>query len=83
MLNMIGEQFEDADEVNGAVVSVRVRGDRLALWTKHSKAKEAQERIGTFLKLSLGIPPAEPLGYIGHSEAAANRAAKYVSTFEC
>lgn len=47
LLMMIGEQFEDAsDEVRGAVVNIRPKGDKLALWTGHSDRREETTRIG-------------------------------------
>ena len=45
---MIGEQFEDAsDEVRGAVVNIRPKGDKLALWTGHYDRREETTRIGS------------------------------------
>lgn len=34
MLGLIGETLEDDDEITGAVVSIRTKGDRIAMWTK-------------------------------------------------
>lgn len=42
----IGENFEFPDQVNGAVASVRSRGDRLALWTKNWKNEEETLNVG-------------------------------------
>lgn len=39
---MIGEQFEYGDEICGAVVSVRAKQERIALWTKNAANEEAQ-----------------------------------------
>lgn len=40
LMALIGEQFDDADEICGVVASVRQRQDKLALWTK-TAANEA------------------------------------------
>jgi translation initiation factor 4E len=50
VLAMIGEQFEDSDEICGAVVSIRPKRCRLALWTRNSNNEQAQLRIGAGLK---------------------------------
>jgi translation initiation factor 4E len=53
---MIGEQFEtSSDEVCGAVVNIRQKGDKLALWTGHYDRREDVTRIGTMLKERLQL----------------------------
>lgn len=39
---MIGEQFEYGDEICGAVVSVRAKQERVAIWTKNASNEAAQ-----------------------------------------
>ena len=39
---MIGEQFEYGDHICGAVVSLRPRHIKIALWTKNAGNREAQ-----------------------------------------
>lgn len=39
---MIGEQFEESDEICGAVVSVRRGQDKIAIWTKTASNEAAQ-----------------------------------------
>lgn len=39
---MIGEQFEYGDEICGAVVNVRARQEKIALWTKNAANEAAQ-----------------------------------------
>jgi translation initiation factor 4E len=39
---MIGEQFEEGDEICGAVVSVRRSQDKIAIWTKTASNEAAQ-----------------------------------------
>lgn len=41
---MIGEQFESGDEICGAVVNVRARGDKISVWTKNAANEAAQVR---------------------------------------
>jgi len=39
---MIGEQFDEGDEICGAVVSVRRAQDKIAIWTKTASNEAAQ-----------------------------------------
>jgi translation initiation factor 4E len=39
---MIGEQFDYGDEICGAVVSVRGKQERIAIWTKNAANEAAQ-----------------------------------------
>lgn len=39
---LIGEQFDEAEEICGVVVSVRQRQDKLALWTKNAANEAVQ-----------------------------------------
>lgn len=39
---MIGEQFDHGDEICGAVVNVRARQEKIALWTKDATNEAAQ-----------------------------------------
>lgn len=47
---MIGDQFDDADDICGVVVSRRESTNRLGLWVKHADDKDAVKRIGKQLK---------------------------------
>lgn len=42
LLAMIGEQFDYGDEICGAVVNVRARQEKIALWTKNAPNEAAQ-----------------------------------------
>ena len=47
LLALVGDQFiDDSPFVNGAVISVRAKGDKIGLWTKTAKDMELQKRIG-------------------------------------
>lgn len=48
---LIGEQFEESDEICGVVASVRQRQDKLALWTKNATNEAAQVRLYFYLYL--------------------------------
>jgi len=46
-LSLIGDQYgEDAPHVNGCVVSIRSKGDRISLWTRDWRNAEVTRRIG-------------------------------------
>ena len=51
---LIGEQFDEADEICGVVASVRQRQDKLALWTK-TATNEAAQVLSLFLYFFLFI----------------------------
>ncbi|KAJ3678532.1 hypothetical protein LUZ60_002335 [Juncus effusus] len=46
MMALIGEQFDEAEEICGVVASVRQRQDKLALWTKNASNEAVQTSIG-------------------------------------
>ncbi|KAI9350165.1 putative eukaryotic initiation factor 4E [Obelidium mucronatum] len=72
MLSVIGENFEDADEILGAVVSVRRHGNRIALWTKSYNDGEKCIRVGTAWKKALNYTAEEVLGFQAHTDAMAH-----------
>ncbi|KAJ8761977.1 hypothetical protein K2173_006579 [Erythroxylum novogranatense] len=75
LLAMIGEQFDYGDEICGAVVSVRVRQDKIALWTKNASNEAAQLSIGRQWKEFLNCN--EPMRFMFHEDAQKHgRAAK-------
>lgn len=58
MLLIIGEDFnnpEEASLINGAVVSIRFKEDRIALWTGDSSQGQNQRAIGQQLKTRLNL----------------------------
>ncbi|XP_031479372.1 BTB/POZ domain-containing protein NPY3-like isoform X2 [Nymphaea colorata] len=46
LMALIGEQFEEGDEICGVVASVRQRQDKIALWTKTAANEATQISIG-------------------------------------
>ncbi|XVF25560.1 hypothetical protein REPUB_Repub13aG0222500 [Reevesia pubescens] len=67
LLALIGEQFEYGDEICGAVVSVRTRQDKIAMWTKNAANETAQISIGKQWKELLDYN--ESIGFIFHEDA--------------
>ncbi|KAH6834631.1 Eukaryotic initiation factor 4E protein [Perilla frutescens var. hirtella] len=46
LMALIGEQFDETDEICGVVASVRQKQDKLSLWTKTAANEAAQMGIG-------------------------------------
>jgi len=46
LMALIGEQFDESEEICGVVASVRQRQDKLALWTKSASNEPVQMSIG-------------------------------------
>lgn len=68
VLGLIGEQLDEKDEVTGAVVSVKPRGDRIALWVRSREGKERAEGLGKRLMhlLELGEEPGLMVEFSDH-----------------
>lgn len=69
LLAMIGEQFCEPSEICGAVVSVRQKQHRIALWTKSASNEADQMAIGRHFKNILEMPDNEKIGYLVHDDA--------------
>ncbi|CDP14577.1 unnamed protein product [Coffea canephora] len=75
LLALIGEQFDYGDEICGAVVNVRSRQEKIALWTKNAANETAQISIGKQWKDFLDYN--DQTGFIFHEDAKKlDRAAK-------
>ncbi|GJN20821.1 hypothetical protein PR202_gb08244 [Eleusine coracana subsp. coracana] len=46
LMALIGEQFDETEDICGIVASVRPRGDKLALWTRTASNEAVQVNIG-------------------------------------
>ncbi|CAH1113723.1 unnamed protein product [Psylliodes chrysocephalus] len=68
ILCLIGEAFENSDEVCGAVVNIRHKGDKIAVWTADAQNGNAVLEIGRKLKERLHIPARVMLGYQLHKD---------------
>ena len=56
LLSLIGSQYDkENDLINGTVVNVRYKVDKLSLWTKHYKEEKSQYKIGKRFKRILGV----------------------------
>ncbi|KAG4945741.1 hypothetical protein JHK82_041787 [Glycine max] len=67
LLAMIGEQFDHGDEICGAVVNVRSRQEKIAIWTKNASNEAAQVSIGKQWKEFLDYN--DTIGFIFHEDA--------------
>lgn len=47
LLCLIGEMFDEySDEVCGAVINIRTKGDKIAIWTREAENQEGVTHIG-------------------------------------
>lgn len=74
LMALIGEQFDDADEICGVVASVRQRQDKLALWTKTATNEAAQMGIGRKWKEIIDVNDKITYGF--HDDSRRERSAK-------
>ncbi|KAF3968689.1 hypothetical protein ACB098_02G091800 [Castanea mollissima] len=74
MMALIGEQFDEADEICGVVASVRQRQDKLALWTRTAANEATQMSIGRKWKEIIDIT--DKITYSFHDDSKRERSAK-------
>lgn len=56
LLCLIGETFgDDGLHVNGAVISIRAKGDKIGVWLSDTSAADSVVRTGERIKEKLGI----------------------------
>jgi len=69
---LIGEHADHhAYQVNGAVVNMRNKGDKLAVWLADANNSESITRIGKMIKERLGIPAEQTISFSIHAEEKA------------
>jgi len=69
LLCMIGEAFDEhSDDICGAVVQIRSKGDKLGLWTADVKHQDAIMKIGRTIRERLNLHPRNMIGYEAHSD---------------
>nr|ADD38879.1 Eukaryotic translation initiation factor 4E [Lepeophtheirus salmonis] len=69
MLCLIGESFDEYSEIiNGAVVSVRPRHDKIAIWLGDASKGNMIITIGKKVKERLGIEKQTTLGFEAHDD---------------
>ncbi|KAJ6988712.1 eukaryotic translation initiation factor-like isoform X1 [Populus alba x Populus x berolinensis] len=74
LMALIGEQFDEPDEICGVVASVRQRQDKLALWTKAAANEAAQMSIGRKWKEIIDVN--DKITYSFHDDSKRERNAK-------
>lgn len=71
LLCLIGEIFEPhSDEICGAVVNIRAKGDKLAIWTGNAEKKLPVMTIGKNMRVQLSIPRHAPLEFQAHKDTS-------------
>lgn len=51
VMGLIGEEIDENDEITGAVVSTRPRGDRIQIWTRMTSVDECNELAKKLIKI--------------------------------
>ncbi|XP_072924101.1 eukaryotic translation initiation factor 4E-like isoform X3 [Hemitrygon akajei] len=71
LLCLIGEAFDEySNDVCGAVINVRAKGDKIAIWTCDTENEAAVLHIGKIYKERLGLPVKVVIGYQAHADTA-------------
>merc|ERR1719499_1492085 len=66
LLRMIGDHFEDADEIVGLILSRRSKGYRFSLWIKTASDQEARKRMGRQLREWCKLDPSTRIQFRSH-----------------
>ncbi|CAI0436920.1 unnamed protein product, partial [Linum tenue] len=74
LMALIGEQFDESEEICGVVASVRQRQDKLALWTKTAANESVQMGIGR--KWKDIIDTTDKITYSFHDDSRKERSVK-------
>ncbi|KAL6185173.1 hypothetical protein ACLB2K_041308 [Fragaria x ananassa] len=74
LMALIGEQFDEGDEICGVVASVRQRHDKLSLWTRNAANEAAQMSIGRKWKEMIDVT--DKISYSVHEDSKKDRSAK-------
>ncbi|XP_019361493.1 PREDICTED: eukaryotic translation initiation factor 4E type 1B [Gavialis gangeticus] len=71
LLCLIGESFgEYSSEVCGAVINIRAKGDKIAVWTCEAEDRDGVTHIGRVYKERLGLSSKVVIGYQAHADTA-------------
>ncbi|XP_040830367.1 eukaryotic translation initiation factor 4E type 1B [Ochotona curzoniae] len=71
LLCLIGESFEEhSREVCGAVLNIRTKGDKIAVWTREAENQAGVLHIGRVYKERLGLSAKTIIGYQAHADTA-------------
>ncbi|KAJ1306695.1 hypothetical protein OPQ81_007687 [Rhizoctonia solani] len=69
ILALIGDQFEDEDEVCGCVLSVRIQEDIISIWNKDESNSQVLDRIRETTRRVLNLPATTVFEYKSHNES--------------
>uniref|UniRef100_A0A0A9YM05 eIF-4F 25 kDa subunit n=1 Tax=Lygus hesperus TaxID=30085 RepID=A0A0A9YM05_LYGHE len=80
---MIGECFTDHNEnVNGATVNIRGKGNRISLWTRNtSNENGGMIKLGLKLKSVIGLAPNQVITFQTHQDCAKNNSSLAKATY--
>ncbi|XP_066586560.1 eukaryotic translation initiation factor 4E-1A-like isoform X2 [Prorops nasuta] len=82
LLCMIGEAFNEySDDVCGAVVNVRTKGDKLGVWTSNANSEDGVMEIGRKLKERLRITPKLKINYEVHKDTMIKSGSQTKTTY--
>lgn len=82
LLCMIGEAFNEySDDVCGAVVNVRPKGDKLGIWTSNADCADSVMEIGRKLKERLRITSKTTMGYQVHKDTMIKAGSQTKNTY--
>ncbi|XP_037355575.1 eukaryotic translation initiation factor 4E type 1B isoform X1 [Talpa occidentalis] len=71
LLCLIGESFEEySQDVCGAVINIRTKGDKIAVWTREAENQAGVLHIGRVYKDHLGLSTKTIIGYQAHADTA-------------
>ncbi|XP_004460093.2 LOW QUALITY PROTEIN: eukaryotic translation initiation factor 4E type 1B [Dasypus novemcinctus] len=71
LLCLIGESFEEhSREVWGAVINIRAKGDKIAVWTREAESQAGVLHIGRVYKERMGLSAKMVIGYQAHADTA-------------
>lgn len=74
LLALIGESFEDTDEICGAVASLRKNQSKIAIWTRNANDENAVRRIGQTIRQVLQLDDKWRIGYLVHEDSMKEKA---------
>lgn len=74
LMALIGEQFDEAEEICGVVASVRQRQDKLSLWTRNAANEAVQMSIGRKWKEIMDVT--DKINYSFHDDSKRERSSK-------
>ena len=83
MMFLIGEFYErEAELINGAVVSVRNKGDRISVWLKNNRPVDLVRNVGELFKRGVNGPDGA-FSYEAHDENMYRKSSTVRTMFKC